>query len=199
MGVSFCSFVEHCFVTFRVQREAAEARKAIAAQAMQTTTVKEDEANAKTDQQLEEEFSQLDLDDQLSLEQYRKKRLAELLAEQRKKYGEVRELHSYDYMEAVQETDPDYFVVVHIFQPRFSVCMQLNQCLDKLAAAFPSVLFCKIASKEALSTFPDHSLPALLVYKGGELHACHMKVTNDLGFSFSATNVKQLLHADEVL
>lgn len=48
--------------------------------------------------------------------------------------------------------------------PRHQGCGLLQQCLDELAAKYPSTKFLRIVSTDAIPHYPDANLPTLLLY-----------------------------------
>ncbi len=63
-------------------------------------------------------------------------------------------------------------------RPRHQGCGLLQQCLDELAAKYPSTKFLRIVSTDAIPHYPDANLPTLLLYhdtqvstgmKGGQI------------------------------
>lgn len=59
------------------------------------------------------------------MEEYKRKRISEIATQKvRPKYGSLVELHTYDYMETVQEAHPNVVIIVHVYQPvrRITFC-----------------------------------------------------------------------------
>ncbi|OMO73665.1 Thioredoxin-like protein [Corchorus capsularis] len=122
------------------------------------------------DKKTEEELEDLedDLDDDRFLEDYRKKRLAELReAAKIAKYGSVIPISGSDYVREVSQAPQDVWVVVVLYKEGFPECELLLQCLEELAVKYPATKFVKIISTDCIPNFPDHSLPFLLVYNNG--------------------------------
>ena len=107
-----------------------------------------------------------DFDDDPFLEEYRKKRMAELRAKSQKgqEYGSVTEIRGGEFIQQVTEASEGTWVVVLLYQPRHANCEQLESCLNDLAADFPLTKFVKILSEECIPGYPRHNLPTLLVY-----------------------------------
>lgn len=110
---------------------------------------------------LEDEF-----EDDRFLEAYRKKRLAELMAQQQrgKEFGSVVEIRGGEFIQQVTDASEGTWVVVLLFQPHHAKCVELETCLDELAADFPFTKFVKILSEECIPGYPRHNLPTLLIY-----------------------------------
>ncbi|KAH3766707.1 phosducin protein [Pelomyxa schiedti] len=181
----------------RLQQKQQRIQEEIAKHLTTTTTVAEDEEHRRMEQQVEEEF---DLEDKAFFEEYKRKRMEEMIRDRcQPTYGTLKELHTDDYMDTIQNMDPDTTVFIHIFQPRFSVCTLINNCLESLANRHTHTLFCKISKRDALNTFDDKSLPAILVYKKSELEKAYMKFTNEIGFSFSDRDIESVFVRDGLL
>ncbi|XP_060951449.1 phosducin-like protein [Limanda limanda] len=74
-------------------------------------------------------------------------------------------------------------------------CEAMRGSLMCLAQEYPLVKFCSVRSS-AISTsalFRDSALPALLVYKGGDLIGNFVRLTDQLGEDFFAVDVEALL------
>lgn len=120
----------------------------------------------------------------LALELYRKQRLLEeyerlQAASESSRSSAVRTLGTYDYMSAVQDADPDMYVVIHVYSDAVGSCRQVGRLLEHLArerALAPRCEFCRISGRDALDSFPENVMPVVLVYRRGELVQCHMKM-----------------------
>lgn len=148
-------------------------------------TVAEDEEQARL-AELEQEIDQLMVDDGYLLT-YQQERMREMLAQcgrTGKRFGNVFSLTDGDeFLKAIDNEDKSITVIVHIYESKFSACKTMNKCLDELAKSYGMVKFCKIISSVAgLSrTFNVSGVPALLVYKSGNLIGNFVRLTDDLG------------------
>ncbi|XP_028778116.1 phosducin-like protein 3 [Neltuma alba] len=124
----------------------------------------------KTEQELEE--LEDDLDDDRFLEEYRKKRLAEM-REQAKvlRFGSIIPISGSDFVREVSQAPPDVWVVVHLYKEGIPECGLLMQCLEELATRYPATKFVKIISTDCIPNYPDRNLPTLLVYNNGAVKA----------------------------
>ncbi|GLU11426.1 hypothetical protein SLE2022_281740 [Rubroshorea leprosula] len=126
------------------------------------------------DQKTEEELEELedDLDDDRFLEEYRKKRLAEMReAANIRKYGSVIPISGSDFVREVSQAPPEVWVVVILHKEGFPECRLLLQCLEELASRYPVTKFVKIISTDCIPNYPDRNLPTLLVYNNGAVKA----------------------------
>ena len=132
----------------------------------------EKKANGKTmDEMNLDELDELeDEEEEAVLEQYRRQRMAEIMAKQNKaKYGEVREITAVDYVQEVNKAGEGITVVLHLYKQGIPLCALINQYLGQLAARFPEVKFLKAISTTCIPNYPDHNLPTLFVYKDGDM------------------------------
>ncbi|KAM8827960.1 phosducin-like protein isoform 1-T2 [Spinachia spinachia] len=137
-------------------------------------------------------------DDEDFLQHYRMQRIEEMRRQlcTGKRFARVYELASgEDFLEALDKEDKSTLVMIHIYEPDIPGCESMSGSLMCLAQEYPLVKFCSVRSS-AISTsalFRDSALPALLVYKGGDLIGNFVRVTDQLGEDFFAVDVEALL------
>ncbi|XP_047994038.1 viral IAP-associated factor homolog [Leguminivora glycinivorella] len=130
-------------------------------------------------QEKDKQLSELDLDgldeledseDEAVLEEYRKKRIAELkrLAE-KPKFGDVREVSGQDYVQEVNKAGEGIWVVIHLYKQGIQQCALLNQHLRELAAKYPYTKFLKAIAQTCIPNFPERNLPSVFVYFEGDM------------------------------
>lgn len=126
----------------------------------------------KTEEELEDLQDDPDLDDDRFLEDYRKKRLAEMReAAKVARFGSVISITGSDFVREVSQAPPDVWVVVILYKEGMAECALLMQCLEELAARYPSTKFVKIISTDCIPNYPDRNLPTLLVYNNSAVKA----------------------------
>eukprot|EP00924_Labyrinthula_sp_SR-Ha-C_P008063 snap_masked-scaffold_11-processed-gene-1.16-mRNA-1 protein AED:1.00 eAED:1.00 QI:0/0/0/0/1/1/2/0/300 len=100
----------------------------------------------------------------------------------------IKQVSKYEYLDVIENVkELDTFVVVHLFEEYIRACGKLD-LLMKQAQHFvsnsqkePNVIFVKLNATEADPTLTHLALPALLVYKGGELvNEASMKLEDTL-------------------
>ncbi|XP_051581092.1 phosducin-like isoform X1 [Myxocyprinus asiaticus] len=145
-----------------------------------------------------QEYELIKEDDEKSLRKYRKHCMQEM--HERLSFGPkfegVYELDSGEaFLEVIEKEHRLTVVVVHIFKDGVQGCEALNNCLDCMATEYTSVKFCRInaAATGAGERFSDEVLPALLVYKSGELLGNFLAVTQHFNEEFFATDVEAFL------
>lgn len=137
-------------------------------------------------------------DDEDFLQHYRMQRIEEMRRQlcRGKRFAQVYELNSgEDFLEALDKEDKSTLVMIHIYESDIPGCEAMSGSLMCLAQEYPLVKFCSVRSS-AISTsalFRDSALPALLVYKGGDLIGNFVRVTDQLGEDFFAVDVEALL------
>ncbi|KAK1884384.1 Phosducin-like protein [Dissostichus eleginoides] len=137
-------------------------------------------------------------DDEDFLQHYRMQRIEEMRRQlcRGKRFAQVYELScGEEFLEALDKEDKSILVVIHIYEPEVPGCEAMRGSLMCLAQEYPLVKFCSVRSS-AISTsalFRDSALPALLVYKAGELIGNFVRVTDQLGEDFFAVDLEALL------
>lgn len=137
------------------------------------------------------------LDDDFLLE-YQRKRMQEMLlkTEHDKHFGQLFYLmNGQDYLNAIDGENKAVKVIVHIYEPYVEACRCMNEALTSLSQLYTKVKFCAIVSTRAGMSrdFKVNGVPALLVYKAGQVVGNFVKLTNDLGTDFDAEDVQNYL------
>ncbi|XP_055332718.1 phosducin-like protein [Paramacrobiotus metropolitanus] len=181
------------------RREAQEKEKLILAKKLapmcQTHLDEEKEAQEKS--QLSDEACDEDLD--AVLKEFREKRIKELmqLEKSRKKvFGSVIEIESSEaYLTATEKNSDGDLLIILIYEDRASGCNSMKNCMRYLAAEYSDVKFCQMkASLVNLSLkFKAFGLPALLVYRNGELIGNYVQLVKEFGEDIYPTDVEGYL------
>lgn len=147
-----------------------------------------------------QEYELIKEEDEKSLRKYRKQCMQEM--HERLSFGPkfegVYDLDSGEaFLEVIEKEHRLTVVVVHIYKDGVPGCEALNSSLDCLATEYASVKFCRICACDtgAGDRFCDDVLPALLVYKAGELLGNFLAVTQHFSEEFFATDVEAFLNA----
>eukprot|EP00245_Coleochaete_scutata_P006147 TRINITY_DN20326_c0_g1_i1.p1 TRINITY_DN20326_c0_g1~~TRINITY_DN20326_c0_g1_i1.p1 ORF type:complete len:249 (-),score=61.77 TRINITY_DN20326_c0_g1_i1:510-1256(-) len=113
-----------------------------------------------------------EVDDDRFMEEYRRKRLAELQAAARKpRFAGVQQIVGSDFVREVSQAPPDVWVIVHLFKDGIADCQILGQCLEDLSAKYTGTKFVKMISTDCIKDYPDFNLPTLLVYNNAAVKA----------------------------
>ncbi|KFB37510.1 AGAP004468-PA-like protein [Anopheles sinensis] len=162
-----------------------------------TARTKEEDKAAEAMGELDAEFQEL-MDEDF-LQEYQRKRMAEMLAmmDNRKGcFGELIDLkNGDDFLEAVDKEDKNVTVVIHIYREKYGPCTKMNVALQQLAKEYLNVKFCKFISSDAglSNTFKTSGVPALLIYKGGQMIGNFVKLVDDLSDEFDFGDVESFL------
>nr|CAH7728706.1 unnamed protein product [Callosobruchus chinensis] len=118
-----------------------------------------------------EELDELeDSEDEAVLEEYRRKRIAEIKAlAQGQKFGTVGEISAQDYVKEVNKAGEGIWVVLHLYKQGIPLCALVNEHLRILAAKYATVKFLKSISTVCIPNYPDTNLPTIFIYFEGEL------------------------------
>lgn len=161
-------------------------------------TVAEDGRQADQDE-IDAELAELMNDDSILL-QFQQQRMREMLercGKQEKFFGTVISLNNGDeFLNAIDNEDKSVPIIVHIYENKLLACKTMNRCLDELAQNYKNVKFCKIAGSAAgmSANFKIGGIPALLVYKSGNLIGNFVRLSDELGGDeFFASDVEGFL------
>lgn len=137
------------------------------------------------------------------MKQYREKRIEEMrrALQNVPKYGKVVSLNSHDFVDEIDKEQPQVLVIVHVYEDKNQACKNMNTCLVSLAEEYPTVKFCKIkASETKLSMkFAKDGVPALLIYKGGEMIGNFVRISDELGDDFFTSDIESFLEEHSLL
>jgi len=121
------------------------------------------------------------------------------LKTQRPSFGFFRSITRDDYVKAIDDEDPNVFVVIHLYQSFITDCLRMNKCLTQLAQKYFHVKFLKLIASEASEKFEDVTLPTLLIYKGGELYTSIVRIQDFLRPTWDVDDVSALLSKKKVI
>lgn len=146
----------------------------------------------------EEEDDDDDDDDEAFLHQYRLQRMEEMQRQLcgGQRFEKVIDISSgEEFLHAVDEEGKNTLVLVHIYESEVSACQAMDGSLLCLALQYPMVKFCRVQGSAVGTSalFRSSALPALLLYRGGDLVGNLVRVSDQLGDDFYATDVEALL------
>jgi len=155
------------------------------------------------DDELDKELAGLMMEDDF-LKEYVQKRMEEMLISSKKlpMFGDVLHLESGDhFLHAVDKEHKDVTVIIHLYDERAAACDAMDGCMRCLAQEYPHVKFCRLSASVAGLTkhFKVNGVPALLVYKGGNLVGNFVKLTSEFGEDFFAVDVEAFLIENGIL
>ncbi|PSN42731.1 Phosducin-like protein [Blattella germanica] len=146
--------------------------------------------------ELDPEMAELLSDDFLL--QYQKQRMEEMMTKLSTlpMFGKVFFLKDgEEFLDAVDKEEKTVTIVVHIYEENVPGCEAMNGSLISLSQDYPQVKFCKmIGSVAGMSKrFKISGVPALLVYKAGQLVGNFVRVSEELGNDFFSEDVESFL------
>lgn len=175
------------------QREEQNAERIRLAQKLSLTcrTTEEDEAAKEI-----EELLNGDEEDKF-LKQYRIQRLQAMhkQIEIRSRFGLIYELTRISFLEAIDNEQPEVTILIHIYKQNLPGCKSMLDSFNCLCQEHTDIKFCNLSISESpLSLhFSLNALPALLVYKNKELIGNFIRITDNLGEDFCASDLEGFL------
>ena len=184
--------------------------------ALTCRTSNDDDKAKQKEEMVDKELEEL-LDDGF-LQDYMQRRMQEMMEKTQnttKTFGKVIELNTGEsFLDSVDREDSKVTVIVLVHEPSVTGCQAMAGCLECLAADYVNIKWCKILSTATdFSThlsklFKSTGVPALLVYRAGlsppvqnlfsiftsgQLLASFVRLTDQLGEDFFATDVESFL------
>jgi len=111
----------------------------------------------------------------------------------------VFEITRNEFVNFVECEHPETVVVVHLYQNYIPSCMRLNSVLDEIAKKYQKTKIGRIKSTDARPGFDDMGLPALLVYKSGDVVGSYVRVTEELPQGFDIDDLEEFLIENSAL
>ncbi|KAJ3218270.1 Phosducin-like protein 2 [Dinochytrium kinnereticum] len=125
----------------------------------------------------------LESEDDQYLKEYRMKRMQEIaISSARPRFGTFNEIDVDQYVSSIEGDGvaESTTVVMHLYQPSHDACRLVNAFLSILAPKYQHTRFLRIVSTKADRHFDDIALPALLVYRGGELAVTLLRISDEI-------------------
>ncbi|QKX56603.1 uncharacterized protein TRUGW13939_03708 [Talaromyces rugulosus] len=151
--------------------------------------------NRLEDKDLDELDALEDEEDEEFLEQYRKKRVAEIATLQKASvYNQVYPLQKTDYAREVTEASSDAFVLVNLTSMGGNVESRvLSEIWRQLAAKYGDVKFCEIRGDMCIEGYPERNTPTILAYKDGEIQKQYVTLRELKGVRTKVEDVEKVL------
>lgn len=129
---------------------------------------------------------------------YQKQRMQEMLqkSQHNLKFGKLLYLsNGEEYLDAIDKEHKNVTIVIHIYEENVAACRAMNMCLSDLSKVYENVKFCAIVgSRAGLSrNFKIKGVPALLIYKSGQIVGNFIRLSDDLGDDFCSEDVQGFL------
>ncbi|KAM6440296.1 phosducin-like protein 2 [Liasis olivaceus] len=141
--------------------------------------------------QLKEAEDDFDEEDLKAVERYRKQRLEELKAVQKRQtFGELKEISGDQYVKEVTNAPEDVWVIIHLYNSSIPICALVNRHLTLLAIKFPEAKFVKAIAKSCIENYHDSCLPTIFVYKDGKIEGKLIGVTECGGTALTVEDLE---------
>lgn len=150
---------------------------------------------------LDAEFQAL-LNDDSILREYASKRISEAARASNPNFGRVFKLNAgFQLLDAIDKEDKNVKVIVHLYVKFSKSCERLNTCLECLAKDYSHIKFVTLdASVAGLSDhFKSKGVPAILLYKSGNLIKSLIQLGEHLDDDFDTDQVRDLLIDQDIL
>lgn len=157
----------------------------------------------REDKEVEQEMEKLELDDEDDefLKEYMKKRMQEMVEASvmnKKHFGRVFTLSDGEqFLAAVDHPDhKNVITIIHIWEQGNEACKTIDQSFQDIAKDYSHIKFCRIqASSTAVLSkdFKASGVPAILVYRNGDLIHSFVRITDTLGDDFYASDLESFL------
>lgn len=159
-------------------------------------STKDEEKSRQQQEDLDADLKEL-LDDKI-LEEFKMMHMQQLMEKHSRQsnYGTVLKIQSgQEYLDAVDKADKTTTVVIYIYSGGEKSCKVMYGCFEELAVEYPEVKFCCVeVSIAGLSRhFERRGVPAILIYKNGNLMGNFIRVTDELGDEFVTSDVENYL------
>jgi hypothetical protein len=110
-----------------------------------------------------------------------------------RRFGTVVSVCRDAFVDAIDSAGPDTPVVVHLFESHVEECRRLQGCLRTVAREKPLWSFIEIRATDAKADFDVFGLPALVLYRNGEVVEQWVRVADLLDRSYEPGDVVELL------
>lgn len=152
--------------------------------------------NRLEDKDLDELAELEDDEDEVFLEQYRQKRIAEINAlAKASKFGSVYPIQKPDFTREVTEASNDAFVFVFLSSSTDGNVESrlLGEIWRDLAQKYGDVKFCQIRANMCIEGYPEKNCPTVLVYKDGDIRRQLVTLRELQGTRTKIEDLEQLL------
>lgn len=111
------------------------------------------------------------------------------------KFGKVIELDDEKFISEIDNEQKNVTVIVHVYDTKINECNIMNECLDSIAKDYSIVKICKVKSSaiNLSEKFRRYGCPALLIYKNKEMIGNFVKMNDEFGDEFCASDVENFL------
>ena len=101
--------------------------------------------------------------------------------EGKKKFGFVKEINKQEYVREVNEAEKGTNVVLLLYENQNEISLKLAAILDEMSIKHRHVKFVKIEARKCVENFKEEHVPAIFVYRDGEMVSQYLQVGAVLG------------------
>ncbi|CAH8584862.1 unnamed protein product [Schistosoma rodhaini] len=185
------------FKKLESRRNAEKERKVVEYAKQHSLSCRPYSEDVKEDEHTHSTLNASDDSDDEFLTQYRQNRINELRKanESLPTFNKIYDLVADTFIDEIDNTNKDTTVIVFIYENGNKSCAKVNTCLEKIFQSYPHVKFCRIRASEAHLShrFSRCGVPAIVVYKNGELIGNLLSITKDLDLEFCPNDLENYL------
>ncbi|CAH8562803.1 unnamed protein product [Schistosoma curassoni] len=185
------------FKRLESERNAEKERKLVEYTKQHSFSCRPYSKDEKEDEHTHSTLNASDDSDDDFLTQYRQNRINELRKanESLPTFNKIYDLVADTFIEEIDNTNKNTTVIVFIYENGNKSCAKVNTCLEKIYHGYPHVKFCRIRASEAHLSyrFSHRGVPAIVVYKNGELIGNLLSITKDLDLEFYPNDLENYL------
>lgn len=184
--------------TEKKEEQEQERKKLLKKLSMTCRSHLDDEKEKEKDQRFQEEIEKEleELEDEF-IREYRRKRIEEMRKQINNipKFGRVYDVVADNFVDNIDKENPTVTIIVHVFGHKVDACEAMDGCIQCLSQEYPSIKFCRISAKDAKLSrkFATEGVPALLIYKAGEMIGNFIALGKEFGEDFFATDIESFL------
>jgi len=113
-------------------------------------------------------------------------------------YGSLATLTPDEYVDLIDTLHPQTHLIVHLYESTITACRMLHSTLEKVAQCMPHAKFIEVRALDANPKLDTICLPAVLIYRGGELVHNLVRFTEELpkngsGGGYGVEDVREVL------
>uniref|UniRef100_A0A915ESY5 GATOR complex protein NPRL3 n=1 Tax=Ditylenchus dipsaci TaxID=166011 RepID=A0A915ESY5_9BILA len=137
-------------------------------------------------------------DDDEDLESIRRRRMQQLKSLSRGRILEIPDAE--EFLSVIENNKSSSYLFIHIYRDGLDSCNTLNEALLELTSKFPRAKFFKVQA-HLLGTsgfFTSNALPALQIYRNGDLIGNFVRITDHIGEDFSSAQLLRFLTSNDI-
>lgn len=132
------------------------------------------------------------------LQEYLQKRMSEMYTQVQNcpSFGSIFQLNDgNEFLNAIDNAPKDAVIIIHLYEDGNPCCDAMNGCLTCLANDYRHIKFCKLKASAARVSrrFQRMGVPAFLIYKNGQMLGNFVRLGDEFGEDFFASDVESFL------